>query len=59
VLPGGGHSFVTLLADQVHQLGHWLAEQRASAHIETVDSFSPEAVARCLAACTDATTRWS
>ena len=50
VLPGGGHSFVTLLADQVHQLGHWLAEQRASAHIETVDSFSPDAVASCLLA---------
>src|SRR6188768_1290317 len=50
VLPGGGHSFVTLLADQVHQLGHWLAEQRASAHIETVDTFSPDAVANCLLA---------
>ncbi len=29
-------------------LVHWLAEQRASAHIENVDSFAPEAVARCL-----------
>ncbi len=49
VLPGGGHSFVTLLAEQVRHLGHWLSEQRASAHIENVDTFAPEAVARCLA----------
>ncbi len=49
VLPGGGHSFVTLLAAQVQHLGHWLAEQRASAHIEAVDTFAPDAVARCLA----------
>jgi LacI family transcriptional regulator len=49
VLPGGGHSFVTMLAGEVAHLGHWLAEQRASAHIENVDTFAPEAVARCLA----------
>ena len=49
VLPGGGHSFVTMLAGEVRNLGHWLSEQRASAHIENVDSFAPEVVARCLA----------
>jgi len=49
VLPGGGHGFVTMLAAEVRHLGRWLAEQRTSAHIENVDSFAPEAVARCLA----------
>jgi len=48
VLPGGGHSFVTMLACEVRNLAQWLSEQRASAHIENVDSFAPEAVARCL-----------
>ena len=48
MLPGSGHSFVTLLAGEVANLGHWLSEQRTSAHIENVDSFAPEAVARCL-----------
>jgi len=49
VLPGGGHSFVTMLAGEVANLGHWLSEQRASAHIENVASFAPDVVARCLA----------
>ena len=50
VLPAGGHSFVTLLAGEIAGLGHWLAEQRTSAHIEKCDAFAPDAVARCLAA---------
>jgi LacI family transcriptional regulator len=50
VLPKGSNGFVTLLAEQVRGLRHWLAEQRSSAHVETVDAFSPEAVARQLAA---------
>lgn len=49
VLPGGGHGFVTMLAGEVAGLGHWLAEQRASARVVNVDSFAPDAVARCLA----------
>jgi LacI family transcriptional regulator len=49
VLPSGANSFVSLLADQVRALGPWLAEQRASAHVERVDVFSAEALARHLA----------
>jgi LacI family transcriptional regulator len=49
VLPAADNSFVTALAEQVRHLGLWLAEQRASATVVTVDVFAPEAVARCLA----------
>ena len=49
VRPKGSNSFVALLADQVRPLGPWLAEQRTSAHVENVDVFSAEAVARQLA----------
>ena len=49
VLPSGSNSFVAMLADQVRALGPWLAEQRASAHVEHVDVFSAQALARHLA----------
>lgn len=49
VLPAGSNSFVAMLAEQLQALSPWLAEQRAHAAIETVDVFSPEALARHLA----------
>ena len=50
VLPAGTNSFVSLLGEQVRSIGNWLGEQRAQADIETVDRFSPPALARHLAA---------
>ena len=49
VLPSGSNSFVTMLAEQMHALRPWLAEQRATAAIETVDVFSPDTLANHLA----------
>jgi len=49
VLPTGTNSFITLLNNQVLALASWLAEQRAAAVVQTVDVFSPVALARHLA----------
>jgi len=49
VLPSGSNSFVTLLAEQVQGLRHWLAEERTSVRVETVDVFSAQTLARHLA----------
>ena len=48
VLPTGTNSFITLLNHQVQALTSWLAEQRAAAVVQTVDVFSPVALARHL-----------
>ena len=50
VLPAGSNSFIGVLSEQVQALRPWLAEQRACATVQTVDVFSPESVARHLAA---------
>lgn len=50
VLPSGTNSFITLLSQQLQALAPWLAEQRALASVQTVDVFSPAAVAQQLAA---------
>jgi len=49
VLPSGTNSFIALLNQQVVAFAPWLAEQRASAVVQTVDVFSPVALARHLA----------
>jgi len=49
VLPSGTNSFVALLNQQVEALAPWLAEQRAAASVQTVDVFSPPALALHLA----------
>jgi LacI family transcriptional regulator len=49
VLPSGTNSFITLLNQQVTAIAPWLAEQRAKAEVQTVDVFSPVALARHLA----------
>jgi LacI family transcriptional regulator len=49
VLPSGTNSFVTLLNQQVSAVAPWLGEQRAKAEVQTVDVFSPDALARHLA----------
>jgi LacI family transcriptional regulator len=49
VLPSGTNSFVTLLNQQVQAVAPWLAEQRAVAAVQTVDVFSPQALAQHLA----------
>src|SRR5215831_14391353 len=49
VLPTGTNSFITLLNQQVQAISPWLAEQRAAATVQTVDVFSPLALARHLA----------
>ena len=49
VLPAGTNSFVMLLNQQVQALAPWLAEQRAVAAVQTVDVFSPPAIAQHLA----------
>jgi LacI family transcriptional regulator len=52
VLPSGTNTFISMLSQQVHALGPWLAEQRASAVVQTVEVFnvfSPVALARHLA----------
>ncbi|HUL64739.1 MAG TPA: LacI family DNA-binding transcriptional regulator [Burkholderiaceae bacterium] len=49
VLPTGTNSFITLLNQQVQAISSWLAEQRAAATVQTVDVFSPVALARHLA----------
>lgn len=49
VLPEGSNSFVGLLNQQAQALTPWLAEQRAAAVVQTVDVFSPPAIARHLA----------
>jgi LacI family transcriptional regulator len=48
VLPAGTNTFVGLLAEQVAALAPWLAEQRARAEVQTVDVFSPAALAQHL-----------
>ena len=48
VLPAGTNSFVGLLHQQVLALLPWLAEQRASAVVQSVDVFSPQDLARHL-----------
>jgi len=52
-LPTGTNSFITLLNHQVQALTSWLAEQRAAAVVQTVDVFSPVALARHLRGCKD------
>jgi LacI family transcriptional regulator len=49
ILPSGTNSFISLLNQQVAAFAPWLAEQRASAVVQTVDVFSPVALARHLA----------
>ncbi|WP_372525217.1 LacI family DNA-binding transcriptional regulator [Piscinibacter sp.] len=49
VLPAGTNTFVGMLAEQIGALGAWLAEQRARAEVQTVDVFSPAALAQHLA----------
>ena len=49
VLPSGSNSFVALLAEQLHGLRHWLAEERTSARVELVDVFAPQTLAHHLA----------
>lgn len=48
VLPSGTNSFVALLNQQVQAVAPWLAEQRAAAAVQTVDVFSPRALAQHL-----------
>ena len=48
VLPAGDNSFVAMLAAELQALAGWLSEQRASAEVQTVDRFAPEALARQL-----------
>lgn len=48
VLPAGTNSFVDLLDKQVQATAPWLAEQRATAAVQRVDVFSPEALSRHL-----------
>lgn len=48
VLPSGTNTFVGLLDKQVQAVAPWLAEQRASAEVQTVDVFSADALARHL-----------
>ena len=48
VLPSGTNSFITLLNQQVQSIAHWLGQQRAGAVVQTVDVFSPLALARHL-----------
>lgn len=51
VLPAGTNTFVAMLARQVQALAPWLAEQRATAVVQTVDvfnTFSSVALARHL-----------
>ncbi|WP_341891103.1 LacI family DNA-binding transcriptional regulator [Variovorax sp. YR752] len=45
VLPSGTNTFVSLLSQQVQAMAPWLAEQRAIAVTQTVDVFSPQALA--------------
>lgn len=49
VLPAGTNTFVDMLDQQIQAIAPWLAEQRASADVQRVDVFSPEALARHLA----------
>ncbi len=49
VLPTGTNTFVDMLDKQVHATSPWLAEQRATAAVQRVDVFSPDALARHLA----------
>lgn len=49
VLPSGTNTFVDMLDKQVQAVLPWLHEQRASATVQRVDVFSPEALARHLA----------
>jgi LacI family transcriptional regulator len=48
VMPLGTNSFIELLGEEVGATRGWLAEQRASATVQRVDVFSPEALARHL-----------
>ncbi len=48
VLPSGTNTFVDMLDKQVHAVLPWLAEQRATAVVQRVDVFSPDALARHL-----------
>ena len=50
VLPSGTNTFVDMLDRQVHDMSPWLTEQRATAAVERADVFSPQALARQLAA---------
>jgi LacI family transcriptional regulator len=45
VLPSGTNSFVSMLGQQVQAMAPWLDEQRAVAVVQTVDVFSPQALA--------------
>lgn len=49
VLPAGTNTFVGMLAEQIGALNVWLAEQRTRAEVQTVDVFSPAALAQHLA----------
>src|SRR5258706_2345717 len=49
VLPAGTNTFAGMLAEQIGALNVWLAEQRARAEVQTVDVFSPAALAQHLA----------
>ena len=45
VLPSGTNTFVSMLQQQVQAMAPWLSEQRAVAVVQTVDVFSPQALA--------------
>ncbi|HTT12937.1 MAG TPA: LacI family DNA-binding transcriptional regulator [Burkholderiaceae bacterium] len=49
ILPSGTNTFVAMLNQQVQAIAPWVAEQRASVQVQTVDVFSPVALARHLA----------
>jgi LacI family transcriptional regulator len=53
VLPSGTNTFVDMLDKQVTAVAPWLAEQRAAAAVERADVFSPQALARQIAALRD------
>src|SRR5512138_803680 len=50
VLPSGTNTFVDMLERQVQSVSPWLAEQRATVVVRRADVFSPDALARNLAA---------
>jgi LacI family transcriptional regulator len=50
VLPSGTNTFVDMLERQVQAVSSWLAEQRAAAVVQRADVFSPQVLARKLAA---------
>jgi len=50
VLPSGTNTFVDMLERQVQAVAPWLSEQRATVVVRRADVFSPDALARNLAA---------